>query len=311
MRLDLFKYIAYLIFFTMIFSCEEEFIPEINSDPPSIVVEGFIEGGDNPTSPYVILTRSIPFFSEINLNDMEGFFVRDAVITVSTADQSVQLEEFCLSELTTEQRVIVSELFGLNVDSSMLDFCVYIDPTFSMVGEEGEQYDLLVEVEDKVLTASTMIPERPVLEDLIFKDVPGEPVDTLRELRVTLDDNPQVTNFYRYFTNENEQGFLATFNSVFNDLFFDGEKFEFPLPKAEESDVEFNFETFGFYKVGSTIDLKFCAIDEAHYDFWSTLEFNRANQGPFSSSTVISYNIDGGIGIWGGYSSIERRLVVE
>ena len=292
-------------------SCEEEFVPEINSAPPEIVVEGYIEGGDSPTSPYVILTRSVPFFSEINLNNVNGFFVRDAIITVTTDDKSIQLEEFCLSELTLAQRIVVSELFGVNTDSMGLDFCVYIDPTFSMLGEEGKQYDLQIEVEDKVLTATTCIPPKAIISDLAFVDLPGIPVDTLRELRVTLEDIANEANFYRYFTNRNEEGYLASLNSVLNDLFFDGDKFEFPLPKAEASDVEFNFETYGFYKVRDTMDIKFCTIDEAHYDFWSTLEFNRANQGPFSSYTAISYNIEGGIGIWGGYSSSIRRLVVE
>ncbi len=305
------KYIIFVFTLAMFSSCETEFIPEINSEPPEIVVEGYIEGGDNPTSPFVILTRSIPFFNEINLNDVSDFFVRDAEITVSNSQGSVRLQEFCLSELSPAQRVIVSDLFGVSADSSGLDFCVYIDPTFSMEGEEGEQYDLHIEVEDKILTASTFIPERAKISDLEFVDVPGIPVDTLRELRITLEDAPNEANFYRYFTNRNDEGLLASFNSVLNDLFFDGDKFEFPLPKAEESDVDFDFETFGFYRVGDTMEIKFCSIDEAHYDFWSTLEFNRANQGPFSSSTVIDYNIEGGIGIWGGYSSSIRRIVVE
>ena len=308
------KSINYLILFLalpLFFCCETEFVPEINSEPPEIVVEGYIEGGDNPTSPYVILTRSIPFFNEINLNNVSDFFVRDAEITVSDSKGSIRLQEFCLSELTADQRLIVSELFGINTDSAGLDFCVYIDPTFSMVGEDGEQYDLHIEVEDKVLTASTIVPEKAQISDLKFVDVPGIPVDTLRELRITLEDDPNVANFYRYFTNRNDEGLLASFNSVLNDLFFDGDTFEFPLPKAEESDVEFNFETFGFYTVGDTMEIKFCSIDEAHYDFWSTLEFNRANQGPFSSSTAISYNIEGGIGVWGGYSSAICRIVVE
>ncbi len=305
------KYLAFLCAACIFLSCEEEFVPEINSAPPEIVVEGYIEGGDNPTSPYVILTRSVPFFSEINLNNVDGFFVRDAIITVTTDDKVVELEEFCLSELSPAQQIIVSELFGVNTDSMGLDFCVYIDPTFSMLGEEGKQYDLRIEAQGKVLTATTNIPQRARISDLAFVDLPGIPVDTLRELRVILEDEVDEANFYRYFTNRNDEGYLAALNSVLNDLFFDGDKFEFPLPKAEASDVEFNFETYGFYKVGDTMEIKFCSIDEAHYDFWSTLEFNRANQGPFSSYTAISYNIEGGIGIWGGYSSSIRRLVVE
>ena len=100
--LDNIKYFLLLFALGLAFSCETEFIPEINSAPPEIVVEGFIEGGDFSTTPYVILTRSIPFFSEININEIDGFFVRDAEVTVSTASQSVRLEEVCLNELTPD-----------------------------------------------------------------------------------------------------------------------------------------------------------------------------------------------------------------
>jgi hypothetical protein len=293
------------------FSCEEEFVPEINNAPPEIVVEGYIEAGDNATSPYVILTRSIPFFNEINLNNANDFYVRGADITVTNRDVVIELQEFCLNDLDPAQQVIAAEFFGIDLDSAMIDFCVYIDPTFSMVGVEGEQYDLNIEVEGKTITATTTLPEVPTIVEYAFSDTPGVPNDTLRELRMTLQDDPNEANFYRYFTNVNDAGELAPITSVLNDLFFAGEVVEFPLPKAEPRGVEFNLETFGYYELGDTVEIKFCTIDEAHYDFWSTLEFNRANQGPFSSYTAISYNIEGGIGIWGGYSAYITRLIVE
>ncbi len=305
------NYILVLLLAACLWTCEEEFIPEIDDSPPEIVVEGYIEAGDNSTTPFVILTRSIPFFSQIDLNQVDDFFVRDALITVSSENRIVELQEFCLSELDQAQQQIAAELFGLDLDSANLDFCVYVDPTSSMSGQEGKKYDLKIEVEGKVITASTTLPELSEISNYSFVDTPGVSSDTLRELRITLADRQDEVNFYRYFTEVNEEGMLAAINSVLNDLFFDGDEFEFPLPKAEAGDVEFDFESYGYYRVGDTVDIKFCTIDEAHYDFWSTLEFNRANQGPFSSYTKISYNIEGGIGIWGGYSSSIKRLIVE
>jgi len=303
--------LSFILLGILAFSCEEEFVPEINNAPSEIVVEGYIEAGDNATSPYVILTRSIPFFNEINLNESEDFYVRNAIITVTNSNQTVELEEFCFNDLDDAQQAIATELFDVDLDSIAVDFCVYIDPSFSMQGSEEERYDLYIEVEGKTITASTYLPKVPSIEDYSFYDTPGLPNDTLRELRVTLQDESNIVNFYRYFTSVNDRGLLASLNSVFNDLFFDGEEIEFPLPKAEEGDVEFDLETYGYYHVGDTIEVKFCTIDEAHYDFWSTLEFNRANQGPFSSYTKISYNIEGGLGIWGGYSASITRLIVE
>jgi len=60
------KYILSLVLFVGLFSCETQFIPDISEFEEEIVVEGYIEAGDRPTPPYVILTRSSPFFSELN-----------------------------------------------------------------------------------------------------------------------------------------------------------------------------------------------------------------------------------------------------
>jgi len=292
-------------------SCEEEFTPITNFSPPDIVVEGYIEGGDNATSPYVILTRSIPFFSELDLNAVDSFFVHDADIIVSTSGDTVFLEEFCLSELSDAQREIIAQSFNIGVDTAGLDFCVYLDPTFSLSGEESKTYELEIKVDDKLINASTLVPKKSKISNYTFFDIPGVPNDSLRELRVTLEDPPNEANFYRYFTSINEAGMLAPTQSVVNDLFFDGDQFVLPLAKAESADVQFNLDTYGYYRVGDTVDIKFCTIDEGHYDFWSTLEFNKANQGPFSSYTAISYNTNGAIGIWGGYSCSIQRLIVE
>ena len=63
--------------------------------------------------------------------------------------------------------------------------------------------------------------------------------------------------------------------------------------------------------VGDSVLIKWTTIDEAHFDFWNTLEFSNANQGPFSSYTRLQSNINGGLGIWGGYSVSYYSRTVE
>ena len=118
-------------------------------------------------------------------------------------------------------------------------------------------------------------------------------------------------DYYRYFTATNERALSAPFNSIIDDGFFNGLSFEFPLPESEAPSQDFDFDTFGFYNIGDEVQIKWCTVDEAHFNFWNTLEFNRQNQGPFSSYTLIATNIEGGIGIWGGYSVSFYNLVVE
>ena len=72
------------------------------------------------------------------------------------------------------------------------------------------------------------------------------------------------------------------------------------MVKSEEPGAKFDPITFGLYRIGDTAQVKWINIDKDYYDFFNTLEFNRANQGPFSSYTRIKTNIKGGLGIWGG-----------
>ena len=58
-------------------SCEEEYIPDTNAAEQEIVVEGYIEAGEGSLPPYVIITRSIPFISEVNSGEFADLFEID------------------------------------------------------------------------------------------------------------------------------------------------------------------------------------------------------------------------------------------
>ncbi len=299
-----------LLFFAT--ACEEEFIPESVNADQQIVVEGYIEAGEEAVPPYVILTRSVPFFSKFSAENFEDNFVHDAVVTVSDGENSVALTELCLDELSQEQKQLAGSLFGFDADSLGFNFCVYIDLTFSMQGEEGKTYILEVEAEGQQLRGQTSIPYHIGLDSLLFRDPPGEVSDTLAQLLAYLEDPAGAANFYRYQVEINGRGFISPISSVFDDRFFDGQPVEFPLLRPEPRGTQdFDFETFGLYKVGDTIRLKWISLDEAHYNFWNTLEFNSSNQGPFSSYTLIDSNVEGGLGIWGGLSASYYRLEVQ
>lgn len=299
-----------LFILALLTSCEEEFIPEVSTDPQQIVVEGYIEAGERPTPPFVILTRSFPFFQKINPSGFDNAFVHNANVEVSDGERTVQLTELCLNELTPEQQVLAGQLLGFNPDSIAFNFCAYIDLSFSMMGQEGKRYDLRVEAEDQVLNATTTIPFHVPLDSLWFVVPPGKPNDTLAELRIFMTDPGDRADFYRYQTQINGMGFRSPFTSVTDDLLFNGQSFQFPLAKAEDRNAEFDPATYGLFHRGDTVALKWITLDEAHFDFWNTLEFTLANQGPFSNYTRIDSNIEGGLGIWGGLSASYYEEVV-
>lgn len=292
------------------FGCEEEFVPEVSTEAREIVVEGYIEAGDRPLPPYVILTRNVPFFTELQAEELEDIFVHDAVVSVSDGDREVVLSELCLSELNAEQQELASRLLGRDLQALGFNFCAYVDLAGAMRGEAGKIYRLSIEAEGRQLQALTGIPPHAGLDSLRFVEPPGEPNDTLAQLRCFIQDPAGQADFYRYFTGVNNGPLQTGLNSVIDDRLFNGQNFEFPLLKAEPRNGDFDPATFGLFRRGDTVQIKWANIDEAHYDFWNTLEFNAANQGPFSSYTRVASNISGGLGIWGGLSASYYTLVV-
>jgi len=294
-------------------SCEEEYIPEIADSEPEIVVEGYIEAGPNATPPYVLLTRSTSFFSSIDASQVNNLFVHDAIVRITNETDTIVLEELCLSSLTPIQQELVAGLLGLGgtIDSVGIDICAYVEPTFApQLGEVGKRYDLEIEVGEERLTASTTIPSAAPLDSIRY--APHPTTDSLVELRCFISDPVGVDNFYRYFTQRNSEPFYPPPSSVFPDEIFSGESFELPLARGQvvNTPEDFDPDTFGFFWKGDTITVKWCALDEAHYDFWSTLEYNSGSEGPFASFTRVKSNINGGLGIWGGYSASYHSLIV-
>lgn len=296
-------------------SCEEEFIPGNGVVESEIVVEGFIEAGEDALPTYVLLTRTFPFYNDIDANRLNDLFVKNAMVTVTPSNGSaVQLTELCLDDLPPELQKEVAAVLGLQLDSSgqAPNVCAYVDLAGELNPTEGVTYDLLVEVESEVLTATTTIPHHVPLDSVWFTDPPGKPADSLAEMNCRITDPAGVDNFYRYLTADNDRPLIPGFGSVTDDAFFDGQEFDFPLQKAEyfSDTTDRDFNSFGLWLRGDTARLKWCSIDKAHHDFWLTFEFNRNNQGPFSAYTRVDFNIEGGIGIWGGYAVSYYEMVV-
>lgn len=292
------------------FACETEFIPENINSEPELVVEGYIELGENSLPPYVILTKSRPFFNTIDSNQLNAIFVRGAEVTVSNNSQTIRLSEFCLNDLPIAVRKQVADQLGLNADSISTNICAYIDLQNKIILAEGQSYNLNVKAGNYTVNAVTTIPRHVPLDSLWWKEAPGKPSDSLLQLMTRIQDPAGVKNFYRYFCSINGREFLTPFNSVNDDALIDGKKFEFRLIKPNEPGQDFDQRTFGLFKLGDSIAIKWSAIDESHFSFWNTLEFNRGNQGPFSTYTTINSNIQGGLGNWGGYNSKIYRLKV-
>jgi hypothetical protein len=294
-------------------SCEKDISVDLPTPESKVVVEGSIKAGQPPL---VLLSRNAPFFGEVDLSSIDQYFVQGAIVQLSDGFSQIDLAEICLSDLDPEFAELASAEFGipLNEEGGFdVDFCFYTLDTSGtdlMIGIPGRNYELTVFFEEDTLTALTSIPEPVGIDSLWWEPHPDVEADSLVRLNVRFTDPDTLGNFYRYFTKQNSEPFYPGINSVFDDLFVNGEQFDFSLDRGQSRSASFDLDTYGFFWRGDTIILEWASIDQEHYSFWQTLEYDAGNVGPFASATTISTNVQGGLGIFGGYGSAYDTLIV-
>ena len=269
----------------MMQACEREIDIELPNSEDLLVVEGSIETGEYPK---VLITRNRGFFNEFptDLNTfLTEFVVQDAVVTVSDG--------------TT------SEVLQFTIDPLNYPFVYYTGSTIK--GEVGKTYSLTIVSGSKTLTSLTQIPAAVPLDSTWFGLDPfNNEEDSLGVLYGEIMDPTTTGNAYRLFSKRNsETNFFPVSGAHFNDDFVNGQKVVFFNGQSSKpffaSDT-FNREAF-FYSLGDTIYSKFCTIGRNEELFFNTLDAaTNTNGNPFSSPVIVKSNIEGGLGIWCGYS---------
>ncbi len=294
--------------FSIVFtSCEDPYIPNTSELDQQIVIEGFVEVGEGALPTYVLVTKSLPYISEFSIKGINDIFIKNAKVEVFDGKKNVALTRICTNELPAELKKQAIQSLGLNPDSTLIDICLYVDIANQIDKRISGKYDLTVKVDEKIITATTTIPTNVPIQKFRWDDPPGQKNDTMARLWITIDD-PKEVNYYRYQTSDSDPNSLVSpQQSGFDDVFFNGKNFEFPLQKAERFDTgeerdQDDFAVFGLYARGDTFSIKWMGIDKAHFDFWETRDASASRGGPFASYIRIKTNIKGGLGIWGGYA---------
>ncbi len=131
--------------------------------------------------------------------------------------------------------------------------------------------------------------------------------DSFFQLYGRLREPAATGNFYRYFTKADNGPWLISDQSVFDDAFINGQVFKIFIPKGHNygAQASTDFNRSGYWDISDSIcTVKLSSVDKPHYDFWRTLEANRSSNGnPFGSFVYVKTNINGALGIWGGYAS--------
>lgn len=296
-------------------SCTTDISIPLPQGEPAVVVEGYIEPG---LPPVVFLSRSVPYFGDLSPAAFASTQLRGAEVKVTEGSNTVTLQEVALSSLPPELRTFLGSAFGLDynqlIDSLGLELYFYTNT--GLLGQVGRSYQLSVQAPGVSISATTSIPALNPVDSIIINPHPQpQRYDTLYSLSVKYSDPPGRRNFIRYFTRRNQEPFFpGYFSSVLDDrsLFnVDGQSFTFPIERGWDPVAVIDQELYIYFVAGDTVTLRWCAIDEAHHGFWSSLEFDQASVGnPFASPVIIRSNIQGGLGIWGGYAASYHTVVL-
>ena len=269
-------------------SCEKNIDFKLKETPNVLVVDAEIENGKPPT---VILTKSFSFFSQINPSLFDSLFVHNADVYISNGVLTHKLKEYNYS--------LVPGYFAFvySIDSSSL--------STAFVGALNTNYTLRIVSEGKEYTSSTKIPGLNTYPDsFYFKVAPQNPDTNKRVMMLRAFDPPGLGNNVRYFTKTNSEPFFPGGNSVFDDQVIDGTSYEVQLPKGFDKNDPPKLDS-NFFKRGDTVTLRFCNIDKASYDFWSTWEFAFQSIGnPFAQPNKVVGNVsNGALGVFCGYAA--------
>lgn len=290
----------------IVLACEKTIDLELPEPREYLVVHGQIE----PDSfAYVSLSRNSPYFDPINLQLVASLLVNGALVTVS-ADGIIDTLEPAFN---------------------FQHFTLFNYKGTKIKGEVGKSYTLRIQNADYDLEAITTIPAFLPLDslwhrsraDLIREAGQFQPTtrdEELVSLYFRYPDPPELGNYVRAFTKRNsEQQWSSDFNSIYSDDLVNGQTVDFVLRRGKEAYLfndSLTFAEFGYFERGDTIQVKWSAIDKAHYTFWLTINSARGGSGnPFSTPTIVATNIRGkkgrGLGIWGGYGSLHYTYIAQ
>ena len=328
--------ISSLLVSALIFSCEKDIILDIPPGENDPVVEAWIYDGSGPL---VMLSRQFSGYGSFNQATItDSLSIRGANVFVNGVElverNLFELPQDLLDQFLDANRVprvfgqFVDQLANLSLeqqlafassqeDSAFINFVnnlnFYIDTSNSITGIGGAAYELLVQTEEKILSATTTIPIKQDINFLRYELNNENPGFAEVFVNITVPDNfdafvllatrrSDTTAFYipDYFG-----GGLSD-----NGIYAGSGTIELPLLRGYSNDEDPDLSVLGMFEVGDEVTLKWQNIDEDTYNFWFSV-FNDGGDTPFSSATIAQSNIHGGVGIWAGYNTSYTTITIQ
>lgn len=286
--------------------CQKEIelnLPEYQS---KLVVEGTIENG---FPAMVMLSRSIPYFSEVNLNTlMNEVLVNGTQARVFITSETGESEELTWT-LTPEAPYYVA-FVGKNV-----------------IGKEQTHYTLTVEYDGQTYTAETYVPKTFDLDSIGFNHDMEMFADTMASIRVLFSDPADEVNYYAFFCKVKcpkmqDRFWVCNLPVAFDDRPINGQTVNYEVARygystlmlgmmSEEDRKAFARMTF---RPGDTVVVKHSQVDHHTYEYLISAGSEAAfGSSPFTNPlpSESNFNSENVIGHWSGYASRFDTLVWE
>lgn len=266
-----------VVFFCVLFlSCNQDDFTKSSSAESKIVVEGWIEADDYAQ---VILSTSIPIAAAVDSTTILNHVIRSAKITVSDGERE--------------------EVLRLKRSNDRIPPFVYYGS--EIVGESGKKYFLKIEYLDKVIQATTVIPNTVVLKKAYY--VKENQKDTTGYVFIEFNDPVLEKNYYQVTTriDKEEPIFVPAFYGNLNDDNFTSESVTMQINRGILIFPKTKFKPF--FSDGDLIYVKLKTLNKTAYDFWNSWQNEIVNgRNPiYPANTSLKSNIEGGLGLWTGY----------
>ena len=276
------NFVYYIIVLLFLYSCTSHREPI----EPSIILEGWIE---NDGHPMVMLHNSVVL-----------------------GEQYDSITDLFMEKVITLGKVVVSDGDESVILTGSLDTMYMLPYKYTSThirGEVGNRYTIELEYEDKIVTATTTIPELALFDSLKIHRTQHN--DTLLNLfgYVTDKDVNKEEYYVLFYRYRGERQYINCFLGVFSDADAD-DRGVITMPIYRNVSVSLrdsisDKKQTRFFKPWDKIDLKLTTVDSVGYRFWSEYSAlsNTSSIAFMPVYTNIYTNIEGGKGYWIGYGA--------
>ena len=307
-------------------SCQQTVEVELPETEDLYMIEGSIYNGEPPL---VFVGKAQGYFDALDASSIQESFLPGADVVMTIEDEAFPLSQLCTGDLSGEMLEEAAALLGFPAEALLaLDLCVYTTFDAAAVGQLGKEHALDVIIEDRTMTASTVILDAVPL-DSVWWQTPGTQ-DSLGVIYAALTDPEPMGSAYRWFAKRTnirpnwdplagqvkDADYVAPLGSVFDDAFFNGLEFNFSVfrgvaPGSTAWDDDFSESPeAGYFKLGDTVAVRLCSIDRNVFQALRSYENLILSQGsPFALPANMTTNVEGGIGLWAGYGIAQDSVI--